>query len=158
MKRSLAVMIQQAFSQQPSTSELHTRGAKLSATPPRPLSPKSSTATLVVTGPSSHTTPRTFSPLSHILPQLTNDRSCGVLTEAAEETTSAGYYDDIPLTTCNTKKLTDNKNYCNTTPYYDSNNHADGQVVFVYADCVTGKPLKTGQDSAYNYPGVSAQS
>ncbi|TVY64332.1 hypothetical protein LSUE1_G007533 [Lachnellula suecica] len=90
------------------------------------------------------------------IPYLTT--SCGVLTEAAETTTGAGYYDTSELTTCNTKKLTDQTNYCNTTPYYDANNKADGVVVFVYANCDTGTPLTTGQDAAYNYPGVSAQS
>ncbi|TVY57061.1 hypothetical protein LCER1_G001922 [Lachnellula cervina] len=83
--------------------------------------------------------------------------SCGILTQAEEETTGAGYYGTSTLTTCNTKKLSDTKGYCNTTPYYDDNKHADGRVVFVYADCETEIPLKTGQDPAYNYPGVSSQ-
>jgi hypothetical protein len=86
-----------------------------------------------------------------------NHSSCGVLTSAAVEEEFAGIYDQSELTTCNTKSLTDTKNYCNTTPYYDANNNADGVVVFVYTDCTSGIPLKTGQDSAYNYPGVSSQ-
>ncbi|TVY34561.1 hypothetical protein LOCC1_G007816 [Lachnellula occidentalis] len=83
--------------------------------------------------------------------------SCGVLSEAATSTMGAGYYGTSTLTTCDTSSITDTQHYCNTTPYYDENNHADGVVVFVYADCTTGIPSKTGQAAAYNYPGVSSQ-
>ena len=56
---------------------------------------------------------------------------------------------------CDNSKLSDTPNWCNTTPYKDANGHADGKVLFVYTDCNTNAVLKTGQDAAYNYPGVS---
>ena len=81
--------------------------------------------------------------------------SCGTLTTAAQGETPAGQYDQDESPYCEKNSLSNTPNYCNTTPYKDSNGHADGKVVFVYTNCATNAVLKTGQDPAYWYPGVS---
>lgn len=81
--------------------------------------------------------------------------SCGTLTTALTKEQPAGYYSNDYVQYCDKKQLSDTANYCNTTPYQDDNGHASGKVTFVYTDCKTSTPLKTGQDEAYDFPGVS---
>jgi hypothetical protein len=67
----------------------------------------------------------------------------------------AGYYNSNRSPYCDKKSYTDTHNWCNKTPYKDTNGSAQGEVVFVYIDCKTHTVLKTGQKEPYEYPGVS---
>ncbi|TGO64028.1 hypothetical protein BCON_0009g00370 [Botryotinia convoluta] len=79
--------------------------------------------------------------------------SCGTLTTAPTGYTPSGFSNPWPY--CSKSGYKDTGNWCNTTPYKDSNGHAEGKVLFVLTDCKTNGVLKTGQDPAYEYPGVS---
>ena len=82
--------------------------------------------------------------------------SCGTLTTSAKgEIPEPGEFTESTAITCDKSKLSDTANYCNTTPYTDSNGHADGKVVFVLTDCATDVALPNGQDDAYWFPGVA---
>jgi hypothetical protein len=78
-------------------------------------------------------------------------RSCGTLTAAGIRRTGV----DSLLEEC-TNSYNDLPNYCNTTPYTDSNGYSKGVFVFVKADCTTNLVLPMDQQAAiYGYPGVS---
>ncbi|PQE15645.1 Cerebellar degeneration-related antigen protein [Rutstroemia sp. NJR-2017a BBW] len=81
--------------------------------------------------------------------------SCGTLTTSPTGEIAAGYYMENEAPYCTKKSYTDTGNWCNTTPYKDANGHAEGKVLFVLTDCKTNAVLTTGQDPAYEYPGVS---
>lgn len=69
----------------------------------------------------------------------------------------AGYYNQNEAPYCAAGSFVkDIPNWCNTTPYLDSNGHADGVINFVFTDCNTNKPLPMEyQAPPYRYPGVS---
>ncbi|PQE28506.1 Zinc-finger double domain-containing protein [Rutstroemia sp. NJR-2017a WRK4] len=83
--------------------------------------------------------------------------SCGTLTSTPEGSEVSGFSEPVTsFSTCTKKNYKDTPNWCNPAPYKDANGHAEGKVVFVYTDCKTNGVLKTGQDPAYEFPGVSA--
>jgi hypothetical protein len=80
-------------------------------------------------------------------------RSCGTFTTAPVLYQPSGK-NVVP--SCGKDQLKDTPNWCNTTPYVNSQGHADGLVTFIFTDCTTNKPLPMSyQNGAYAYPGVS---
>jgi len=82
--------------------------------------------------------------------------SCGTLTVADTASVDVAEVSTDECVAGDLSALHNTANYCNVTPYVDSNGHADGEVVFVKVDCDTNAPLPMDQqDPAYRYPGVS---
>ncbi|RDL36825.1 uncharacterized protein BP5553_06177 [Venustampulla echinocandica] len=78
-------------------------------------------------------------------------QTCGVMTSSKQLSSGAN---PINPARCEMKNFKDTKDYCVSFPFKDKKGFADGEIVFVYVDCETQKPKTTGQDNAYNWPGV----
>jgi hypothetical protein len=85
--------------------------------------------------------------------------SCGVVTRAPEKPGDPIYSPTgaqiVPPNKCDKSSLSDNKDWCNRVPMSDSNGHALGEIVLVYADCNTHQVIGAEPKHPYDYPGVS---